>query len=449
MPAPSDPASALLPRSFSVIVKPTGAACNLSCEYCYYREKDALYPPTASRRMSDAVLESFTRQYIESQPQGEVVFSWQGGEPTLLGVQFFRRAVEIQKRYADGQPVANTLQTNGVLLDEEWCSFLAENRFLVGVSVDGPPDLHDRFRRDGTDGPTAERVLRGIREMSARGVQFNTLTVVNRVNADKPLEVYRHLRSIGSRFMQFIPLVERLTDGNHAGRALAGPPGTGDGDAATVAPWSVQPRQYRDFLCAIFDLWVREDVGRVYVQLFDAALGAWTGSGSGLCVLDRRCGSALALECNGDLYSCDHFVYPEFRLGNILETPLVDLARGRSQEVFADAKNGTLPRQCRECPVLFACNGGCPKHRFLRSADGGPGLSYLCSAYRGFYAHAGPSFDVMARLLEAGRPPALVMDAIRAHDLKRRLAVAGRNDPCPCGSGLKFKLCCGNRPRTI
>jgi uncharacterized protein len=412
---------------FTVMAKPAGPACNLACEYCFYREKSSMFPAGSATRMSPEVLESFVRQYIESQPRGEVTFMWQGGEPTLLGLDFFRRVVELQARYAGGRSVKNALQTNGVLIDDRWAAFLAEHRFLVGVSIDGPPHLHNRFRRDTAGGPTADRVLRAVEALKRARVDFNTLTVVNRRNAEHPLEVYAFLKEIGSTFLQFIPLVERLphgSKGTRAGastasgrggiRALAGPPGSESAEGAAVTPWSVEPARYRDFLCAIFDRWVREDVGGVFVQHFEAALSAWAGRGSGLCVFDERCGTALVLEHNGDLYSCDHYVYPEFRLGSIEETPLAELARSAAQAAFGEAKRNTLPRQCRECAFLFACNGGCPKHRFVRARDGEAGLNYLCPAYLGFLNHAGALLQDIIRLIREGRSAALIMDVVRA-----------------------------------
>jgi uncharacterized protein len=438
---------------FTVMAKPAGPSCNLACGYCFYREKSALFGAGASMRMGPDVLESFIRQYCGSQAGRQISFAWQGGEPTLMGLDFFRRAVGLQALYAHGRRVTNALQTNGVLLDDEWAAFLAEHRFLVGVSVDGPAGLHDRGRRDPAGQPTLERVLGGIESLKRARVEFNTLTVVGRANVGQPVEVYEFLKGIGSTFHQYIPLVERFAARSAGGGAvgvassLAGPPGSEDAAGANVTPWSVEPAAYRDFLCAIFDRWVRRDVGTVFVQHFDATLAAWTGRPPGICVLDERCGTALVLEHDGSLYSCDHYVYPAYRLGNILETPLAEMAGSEPQAAFGDAKRDALPRQCRECAVRFACNGGCPKHRFARTRDGEPGLNHLCAAYGGFIAHARPYLDVMARLLAEGRPPALVMDAAKADDLRRALAAAGRNDPCPCGSGRKYKQCCGS-PRS-
>lgn len=442
------------PAAFQVMAKPIGPACNLACRYCFYREKAALYPDAATWRMSGEVLEAFTRQYIGSQGVPEVNFAWQGGEPTLLGVGFFRRAVELQRRYAGGKTVHNAFQTNGMLLDDEWCSFLAENRFLVGLSIDGTPELNDRWRRDPAGGATSERVIRTAERMKRHGTEFNILCVVHRDNAEHPRETYSFLKSLGTPFLQFIPLVERPASkgAKELGLALEGPPEPDDAAAPgnpAVTPWSVRAGRYGYFLCAVFDEWVRADVGRIYVQLFDTALGLWAGQRSALCVHAQRCGTAMVLEHNGDLYSCDHYVYPSHRLGNIMETPLSTLAALPFQKRFGDAKADGLPRLCRDCPVLFACRGGCPKHRFLKTPEGGPGLNYFCEAYRKFHDHAGPALDAMTRLLAAGRPPAQVMEWVRARDLEGRMASAGRNDPCPCGSGRKFKHCHGRSPGAI
>jgi len=439
--------------AFQLMAKPAGPACNLACRYCFYREKAALYPDRASWRMGDAVLESFTRQYIGTRRGAEAEFAWQGGEPTLAGLDFFRKAVELQARYADGKAVRNAFQTNGILLDDAWCSFLAENRFLVGLSLDGPPELNDRWRRDAAGAPTAELVLRAAERLRSHGVEFNILCAVHRDNAGRPRDVYSFLKGLGTAFLQFIPLVERPATGSARGMGLAlegpaersgaaGGPAAG-GPAAPVTAWSVTPGLYGSFLCGVFDEWVRSDVGRVYVQLFDTALGLWTGHPSPLCVYAQRCGRAMVLEHNGDLYSCDHYVYPGYRLGNIMDTPLADLAALPFQKAFGDAKADGLPGRCRDCRFLFACRGGCPKHRFLRTPEGEPGWNYLCAAYQAFFDHAGDAMGAMARLLSEGRPPALVMERVRVREVGRRLASAGRNDPCPCGSGRKFKNCHG------
>jgi len=395
--------------------------------------------------MSEDVLESFTRQYLADGSSGEVTFIWQGGEPTLIGLDFLRSAVELQTRYAGGRTIRNAIQTNGILLDERWCAFLAEHRFLVGISIDGPPEIHDCYRRTRGGAPTADRVLRSIALMKRAGVAFNTLTVVNRHNVMYPVAVYEFLREIGSGFQQFIPLVERiLVRRKGEVLSLAGPPSDPEDSRVPthVASWSVQPRLYREFLCSIFDRWVSRDVGRVFVQLFDGALRSWCGIGAGLCVFSEQCGDQLVLEHTGDLFSCDHFVYPAYRLGNILETSLGELVHAPAQARFGAAKQEGLPRQCLRCRMRFACNGGCPKHRFVRSVDGEPGLNYLCEAYRGFFAHIEPRMQAMARMLEVGIAPAKIMEGIRQEEARRRFTTAGRNDPCPCGSGRKFKYCC-------
>ncbi len=430
---------------FHVIAKPIGPICNLDCKYCFYLEKETLYPGRTGKpawAMSEEVLESYIRQYIEAQDAPVVSFAWQGGEPTLLGVEFFRKAVDLQRKYADGKQIENGFQTNGVLLDDHWCEFLAANRFLTGVSVDGPRNLHDRYRVDKGGKPTFDGVMRGIGFLRKHGAEFNTLTVINRQNSHHPLEVYRFLRESGSGFMQFIPIVERTADGRtRDGLALVSPDYQG---GARVTEWSVEPLQYGKFLCAVFDEWVRRDVGRCFVQLFDVALEAWVGMEPSLCVFRSTCGEALVVEHNGDLYSCDHYVYPENRLGNIIENPLPGLVGSAQQRSFGQAKKGTLPRYCLECEVRFACNGECPKHRFIRTPDGEEGLNYLCEGYRKFFNHVDPYMRFMAEQLRLGQPPANVMAWIQQRERDSVLNQRpGRNDPCPCRSGKKFKKCCG------
>ena len=432
---------------FNVIAKPIGPKCNLDCTYCYYKEKNRLYPGTRSFRMSERVLEAFIRDYIESQDAPEIWFSWQGGEPLLLGLGFFRKVVALQRRHCPpGKRVRNALQTNGTLLNGAWAGFLGEHDFLVGLSIDGPRRLHDRYRVDKRGRPSFETVLGKLKLLQESGVEYNTLSVVGRHNARFPMQVYRFLREHGVRFMQFIPLVERLGEGT----TLAGPPAL-DPEGAP-APWSVPPGTYGDFMCAIFDEWVRNDVGRVYVQLFDVQLGIWAGLPSGLCVFAETCGQGLAMEHNGDLYACDHYVYPSHRLGNILEKPLRALVDSPRQRRFGRDKKDALPRCCLECEFRFACNGGCPKHRFLRSAEGEPGLNYLCAGYKRYFSHTAPYMRLMADLLRAGQPPAMVSSLVRKRRQpasRRPAAKAGRNDPCPCGSGRKFKKCCGLTPANL
>jgi uncharacterized protein len=411
------PSPAPRPRAFHVMTKPIGPLCNLDCKYCFYLEKEKLFPANENFKMTDEVLENYIRQYIEAQDVPEIHFAWQGGEPTLLGVDFFRKVVALQKKYAAGKTIFNALQTNGTLLDDRWGAFLAENRFLVGLSLDGPAKLHDTYRVDKRGGASYARVIAGLRILKKHNVEFNTLTVVNRVNARKPLEVYRFLRDIGSGFLQFIPLVERLADAEaiRLGLDLATPPRVDEeGEKRLpVTDWSVEPRQYGEFLCTIFDEWVRHDVGRVFVQIFDVTLGNTVGQRGGLCVFSEKCGTALALEHNGDVFSCDHYVYPRFKLGNVLHQSLGDMVGSPAQRRFGSDKADTLPQYCRRCEVRHLCHGECPKHRFIRTPDGEPGLNYLCAAYKRFFTHTQPAMRRMGALLDAGRAPAEIMREIR------------------------------------
>jgi uncharacterized protein len=403
---------------FHLLTKPIGSHCNLDCTYCFYLEKAHLYPKGAVHRMSPAVLEAYVREYIAAQPGGTVQFAWQGGEPTLLGLDFFRNAVALQQRHAGGKTIENALQTNGVLLDDAWAEFLAEHRFLVGVSLDGPRELHDVYRVGKGGEPTFERVMQGLAVLKTRGVEFNTLTTVHRRNSAHPLAVYRFLRDAGSGYIQFIPIVERAAaeESANAGLWLAPPPDHDEASAldAHVTPWSVRPADYGEFLCRIFDEWVQRDVGRVFVQQFDAALANWVGQPAGVCVFSERCGRALAVEHNGDVYSCDHYVYPRYRLGNLLNTSLASLVDSPVQQAFGSSKSDTLPRYCRECSVRFACHGECPKHRFLRTPHGEPGLNYLCAAYKKFFRHVDSPMSTMAALLQARRAPSQIMAMPRA-----------------------------------
>lgn len=425
---------------FHVLAKPIGPICNLDCKYCFYLEKESLYPQVSRWAMSEEVLDSYIRQYIEAHDTPVVNFAWQGGEPTLLGVGYFQRVVDIQKKYANGKNIQNAFQTNGVLLNDRWAALFKENGFLIGLSIDGPRHLHDAYRVDKGGQPTFDRVMRGMETLKLNNVEFNTLTAVHRGNADHPLEVYRFLKEHGSGFMQFIPIVERTArQATLEGLQLVSPDFNG---AAQVASWSVEPRQFGRFLCAIFDVWVRGDVGRYYVQLFDVSLEMWTGMEASLCVFRKQCGSALAIEHCGDVYSCDHFVYPQNRLGNIMDSPLQALVNSSQQRSFGEAKESTLPRYCRECDVRFACNGECPKHRFAKTPDGEAGLNYLCAGYKMFFRHIDPFMRYMASELASSRAPANVMRWVAAQKHQEEFASAGRNDPCPCGSGRKFKHCC-------
>jgi uncharacterized protein len=385
-------------------------------------EKEKLYPGERQWRMSDEVLAEYVHQYIEAQPGPEVFFAWQGGEPTLLGVDFFRKAVALQKKFACGKIVSNALQTNGTLLDDEWGRFLAAEKFLIGLSIDGPRELHDQYRVDKGQKPTFDRVMRGLELLKHYRVDFNTLTVVNNANSKQPLEVYWFLKSIGSEFLQFIPLVERKAPANEAGLEFESPPdlsGANNPDSPVTA-WSVEAAQYGNFLCAIFDEWVRQDVGKVFVQLFDVALGNWMGLGSALCVFAERCGSALAMEHNGDLYSCDHYVYPKYFLGNLMNRSLGEMAGSPPQMKFGSDKSDLLPRYCRECEVRFACNGECPKHRFIKTPDGEEGLNYLCPAYKKFFNHIDGPMRIMGQLLREGRAAAEVTASLPPPRVKTR-----------------------------
>ena len=379
----------LTANAFHVMTKPIGPICNLDCKYCFYLEKEKLYPGGHGWKMSDEVLESYIRQYIEQQNVPEISFAWQGGEPTLLGVDYFRKVAELQKRYAGGKKITNAFQTNGTLLDDEWCEFFAKEKYLIGLSIDGPRHLHDHYRVDKQQQPTFDAVMRGRDFLKKHGCDFNTLTVVNRANSFEPLAVYDFLKEIGSGFIQFIPLVERLpqTRLKVLGFDFAEPPDPALPAAEPDSPvtaWSVPAKQYGEFLCAIFDKWVKQDVGKIFVQLFDVALGNWMGLGSSLCVFAETCGHALALEHNGDLYSCDHYVYPKYLLGNLLKQSLGDMVNSPQQEKFGSDKQTTLPRYCRQCEVRFACNGECPKHRFTAPPTGKRGSTIFARHTSGF-----------------------------------------------------------------
>ena len=390
------------PRAFHVLLKPRGAICNLDCKYCFFLSKEHLFPGSHFR-MSDALLEDYTRQHIAAHDVPEVTFAWQGGEPTLMGLEFFRRAVQLQEKYRKpGTRIVNTIQTNGTTLNEEWCRFFHEQRFLVGISLDGPRALHDAYRVDKGGSPTFDRVMAGVALARQHQVEFNILTTVNAANGDHGLEVYRFLRDeVGTSFIQFIPIVERDN-------------ATGFQEGECVTERSVTGRQYGGFLIAVFDEWVRRDVGRIFVQLFDISLGVWLGEPSSLCVFAETCGGALALEHNGDLFSCDHFVEPRYRLGNVAETPLAELVSSPRQRQFGLNKRDTLPRYCRECEVRFICNGGCPKDRILTTPDGEPGLNYLCEGFKAFFTHIDRPMKTMANLIMRRRPPAEIMAMFKA-----------------------------------
>ena len=421
------------PPAFHLLAKPTGAICNLDCAYCFFLDKEVFYPGSKFR-MSDDVLEAYIRQLIESHRTDSVNIAWQGGEPTLMGLDFYRRVMVLVEKYRrPGMRFLHTMQTNGTLLDDEWCAFLKEHDFLIGISIDGPRELHDIYRVDKGGKPTFDKVMRGLRLLQKHGVDFNVLTTVNRVNADYPLEVYRFLRDeVGTTWMQFIPVVERI---NADGLTLFQ-----EGDQ--VSARSVGAEQFGRFLSTIFDEWIRHDVGRVYVQTIEAALRNWLGlEASGMCVFNQTCGTGLAIEHNGDVYSCDHFVEPNFLLGNIHDEHMIELVASPQQIKFGLDKRDTLPRFCRECDVRFACHGECPKNRFILTPDGEPGLNYLCAGFKDFFHHIDFSMKLMAGLIRRGREAREVMQI-----MERAFAGVERNDPRPCGSGRKFKQCHG-RPQ--
>ena len=387
-----------------VMAKPAGAQCNLRCRYCYYLEKSRLYPETTHHQMSDELLELFTRQYIEAQTQPEIVFTWHGGEPLLRPIGFYRKALAYQRAYAKGRSVSNSIQTNGTLLNDEWCRFFHDNGWLVGISIDGPQAYHDQYRLTADNRPSHSEVMRGIELLQKHQVEWNAMAVVNAANADHSLEFYQFFREIGCQYLQFSPVVERLV--NHAdGRQLA----TMTNEEAPLTPSSVRPDQWGDFLIALFDQWVRHDVGHIFVELFDCTLANWCGVPPGICIFARDCGHAGVMEYNGDVYSCDHFVFPEYKLGNIRQQTLTEMLYGPKQQQFSDIKHGSLPRQCRECRYEFACHGECPKNRFVRDRYGNPGLNYLCEGYHRFFDHVAPYMDFMRNEIQYQRPPANVM----------------------------------------
>jgi uncharacterized protein len=451
--------------AFHVMTKPIGPICNLDCKYCFYLEKEKLYPDKSNWRMPENVLERYIQQYISSQDIPEITFAWQGGEPTLMGLEFFQRVIGYQQKYADGKVIKNALQTNGTLLDDDWCRFFKEHNFLIGLSIDGPRRLHDKYRVDKQGKPTFDLVMHGMALLKKHQVDFNNLVVVNRANQNHPVEVYNFLKQHGSGFMQFIPLVERI-GATGAPLDFAEPPlllrtETGFSlpiienrkskiENSPVTEWSVRPEAYGDFLIAIFDEWVKKDVGKIFVQIFDVQLGIWLGMPSALCVFGETCGNAVALEHNGDLYSCDHYVYPRHKLGNIMDIGMREMLDSPQQRAFGLDKRDTLPNYCQQCDVKFACNGECPKHRFSLTPDGEPGLNYLCAGYKKFFHHIDPHMQTMANLLRHGQPAARIMELFKdkqngwhGQRYSDARAAPGRNDPCPCGSGKKFKKCCG------
>lgn len=389
-----------------VMLKPVGALCNLACEYCYYLEKGKLYPEQKNTVMSEQLLEKFISEYLETQTMPEVLFTWHGGETLMRPIGFYKKALELQRQYGRGRQIDNCIQTNGTLLTDEWCRFFKENNFLVGISIDGPQEFHDEYRRNRQGLPSFYKVMKGIELLKKHEVEYNAMAVVNDYNAAYPLEFYRFFKEIDCRYIQFTPIVERLSAHTDGTRLTA--PGQPE-ERAELAPFSVDPDQWGDFLCAVFDEWIQEDVGTFYIQLFDSTLANWIGEQPGVCTLARTCGHAGAMEFNGDVYACDHFVFPEYKLGNLYTQTLTEMMYSQRQLQFGADKYERLPATCKNCEFLFACNGECPKNRFARTADGEPGLNYLCRGYRKFFAHAAPYMDFMKKELLNRRPPANVM----------------------------------------
>ncbi len=391
-----------------VMLKPAGAHCNLACKYCYYLEKNKLYPTAQRHLMSDEMLEQFTREYIEAQTMNQMLFTWHGGEPLLRSIDFYRKALSLQQKYAGGRCIDNVIQTNGTLLTDEWCEFFAQNHWLVGISIDGPQPYHDHYRLTAAGKPSWQKVMQGIKLLKKHGVEWNAMAVVNAYNVNHPLEFYRFFKENGCQFLQFTPIVERLTR-HEDGRTLAS---LADKNEIPLSEASVTPERWGYFLCAIFDEWVRKDVGKIFVEIFDCTLANWMGISPGICAYSKECGHAGVMEHNGDVYSCDHFVFPEYKLGNIRDHSLIDMLYGEQQQEFSRLKHSSLPRQCKECDMEFACHGECPKNRFMKDKYGDSGLNYLCPGYYHYYQHVAPYMDYMKQELMAQRPPSNIMKVL-------------------------------------
>lgn len=406
-------------RPLYVMAKPVSSVCNLNCKYCYYLEKSNLYRDVNPRRvftMSDELLEHYIKEYLQAQTMPQALFTWHGGEPLMRPLSFYKRVVELQRKHGGPMLIDNSIQTNGTLITEEWCKFFKENNWLVGVSIDGPQEFHDEYRRTRQGGPSFNKVMHGINLLNKYGVEWNAMAVVNDFNAEYPLDFYNFFKEIECRYIQFTPIVERIqphADGRHLASVL-------DRGDVPLADFSVLPEQWGDFLCAIFDEWVKQDVGAYFIQLFDATLANWVGVQPGVCTMGRSCGHAAVMEYNGDIYACDHFVFPEYKLGNIREQSIVEMISSPKQTEFGNMKRASLPRQCRECRFTDICNGECPKNRFAFTADGEPGLNYLCSGYHKFFEHVAPYMEFMKAELDAKRPPANVMDHIDEIENSRR-----------------------------
>lgn len=377
-----------------VMLKPVGAICNLDCTYCYYLDKKELYSESTKFKLSDELLEKFIAQYMEAQTMQPILFTWHGGEPLLRDINFYKQALLLQKKYAEkrGIQVSNSLQTNGTLLNDEWCRFFKENNFLIGISIDGPQKYHDYYRKDKNQNNTFDKVIRGISLLRKHGVDYNIMGVVNNYNVDYPLEFYQFFKNINSHYIQFSPIVETNSDD-------------------TLTKWSVNPEKWGNFLIAIFDEWVKQDVGNYFIQQFDCALANWMGVSPGICIFSKNCGHAGVMEFNGDVYSCDHFVYPEYKLGNIKNQSLTEMMYSKRQIDFGISKSSSLSQQCKQCDFLFACNGECPKNRISINKDGEK-INYLCAGYYKFFKHIAPYMDYMKRELLAKRPPSNIINKL-------------------------------------
>jgi len=421
---------------FHVVAKPIGPICNLDCSYCFYLEKDQLYPGVDNFRMSPDVLEAFIKQKIQGHSTSPVHFTWQGGEPTLLGVDYFQNVVHLQQKYAAGKNIENGFQTNGILIDDAWCHLFKENNFLIGLSLDGPQAIHDTYRLNKGQTGSFAQVLQALELLKKHEVEYNTITVVSAANQDYPDEIYNFLKSIGSAYWQFIPIVERVMQEDGS---LADPDEMGN---IPMGEWSVEPLAYGKFLERIFQRWIREDVGEVFIQHFESALANQMGLSPAVCVWNATCGRALAIEHNGDVYSCDHYVFPKYRLGNIMELPLVEMVQDPVQIQFGDAKRDRLPQICLDCKVLDLCHGECPKHRFIKSAGDTAEHNYLCAGYKHFFTTIRPDLGVLAELLDLGKPAENVKQWMLEKDAGFPGIDVTPHDPCPCGSGTKFEDCC-------
>jgi len=392
-----------------VMAKPNGSSCNLDCSYCYYLEKARLYENRKNLQMSDEILEKYIESYIQAQPVPEVLFTWHGGETLLRDISFYRRALMFQKKYGRGRNIDNSLQTNGTLLTDEWCKFFKDNNFLIGISIDGPEHCHDHYRRNKAGKDTFKQVMRGIELLKKHRVEFNTLSVINDYNVNYPLEIYNFFKDIGTTYMQFTPIVEKITQSRSDGLSLLPPDSVGSDDAV-LAPWTVDAKKFGEFYITIFDEWVKKDVGKYYIQLFDAALAGTVGAIPGVCIFGETCGHATVMEFNGDIYACDHYVFPEYQIGNIKTHTIYEMVFSQKQLRFGADKRDTLPTQCRQCEFKKLCNGECPKNRIIKTSIGESGLNYLCEGYYAFWKHSQPYLEFMANELFFKRAPSNVMD---------------------------------------